>query len=263
MHQSDALSPTLQPARPAYDHEKALLISEQRREFLRHSMGAALVAGITGGSVLPALVHALGKIPEQLIPGKSIYDMRGSVFVDGRLANEDTYISANALVATGSRSYVVFVIGTDAHILRENSRVKFSGTDSFEESLRLATGKLLSVFGARTGGQIHQVQTSTATIGIRGTGLYVESEPELSYACTCYGHVNISASSDPSVSETVIAQHHDAPRYIGKETDGGKLITPAPMKNHTDEELMLIENLVGRKPAFSTLESYSAPRKGY
>jgi hypothetical protein len=35
------------------------------------------------------------------------------------------------------------------------------------------------------------------------------------------------------------------------------------MKNHTDEELMLIEQLVGRKPAFSTLKSYTAPRKGY
>lgn len=263
MRQSLLLSAENQPLSTPYDHQRAILISEQRRAFLRHSMGAALVAGITGSSVLPALVHAFGKIPEKLIPGKSIYDMRGSVFVDGRQADEDTHISANSLVATGSRSYVVFVIGTDAHILRENSRVKFSGTDSFEESLRLATGKLLSVFGARTGDQMHQAQTSTATIGIRGTGLYIESEPELSYACTCYGHVNISAKSDPSVSETIVAQHHDAPRYIGKETDAGKLITPAPMKNHTDEELMLIENLVGRKPAFSTLESYSAPRKGY
>jgi hypothetical protein len=236
---------------------------EARRQFLRYTMGSALVAGITGASVLPALVHAMGKIPKELVAGKSIYDMRGTVFVDGKLANENTYISANSLVETGRNSYVVFVIGFDAHILRDNSRVQFSGKDNFEESLRLATGKLLSVFGARSGGQTHQVQTSTATIGIRGTGLYVESEEDLSYACTCYGHVNIVADSDPSSQETIVATHHDAPRYISKDGKYGGLITPAPMKNHTDEELMLIEQLVGRKPAFATLRSYTAPRKGY
>lgn len=238
-------------------------ILEERRQFLRHAMGSALVAGITGSSVLPALVHAMGKIPEQLIAGKSIYDMRGTVFVDGKLANEDTYISANSLVETGRNSYVVFVIGFDAHILRDNSRVQFSGKDNIEESLRLATGKLLSVFGARSGGAMHQVQTTTATIGIRGTGLYVESEENLSYACTCYGHVNIVATANPEVQESIIATHHDAPRYITRDSSGTDLIVPAPMKNHTDEELMLIEQLVGRKPAFSTLKSYTAPRKGY
>jgi hypothetical protein len=238
-------------------------IIEARRQFLRYTMGSALVAGITGSSVLPALVHAMGKIPDQLIAGKSIYDMRGTVFVDGKLATKDTYISANSLVETGRNSYVVFVIGFDAHILRDNSRVQFSGRDNFEESLRLATGKLLSVFGARGPNQSHLVQTSTATIGIRGTGLYVESEEDVSYACTCYGNVQIAAMADLSVQENIIATHHDAPRYIAREGSASNLITPAPMKNHTDEELMLIEQLVGRKPAFSTLKSYTAPRKGY
>lgn len=235
-----------------------------RRQFLRQAMGASilLTAG-GGGAMLPALVHALGKIPDQLIPGKSIYDMRGSVFVDGKLANEDTYISASSLVETGSSSYVVFVIGFDAHILRENSRVQFSGKDNLEESLRLATGKLLSVFGARTGGASHTVQTTTATIGIRGTGLYVESEPDVSYACTCYGKVDIASTDDPQSKETVVSVHHDAPRYITRDGKAGGRITSAPMKNHTDEELMLIEQLVGRTPSFATLKSYTAPRKGY
>lgn len=238
-------------------------IIEARRQFLRYAMGSALVAGVTGSSVLPTLVHAMGKIPEQLIAGKSIYDMRGTVFVDGKLANKDTYISANSLVETGRNSYVVFVIGFDAHILRDNSRVQFKGKDNIEESLRLATGKLLSVFGARSGGAVHQVQTSTATIGIRGTGLYVESEEDVSYACTCYGNVNIVANANPEIQENIIATHHDSPRYIGKGGGYSQLISPAPVKNHTDEELMLIEQLVGRKPAFSTLKSYTAPRKGY
>ncbi|MBQ0753864.1 MAG: hypothetical protein KBT87_04920 [Gammaproteobacteria bacterium] len=234
-----------------------------RRQFLRQAMGSAIAVTAGGASLLPALVQALGKIPDQLIPGKSIYDMRGTVFVDGRLADEDTYISANSLVETGSSSYVVFVIGFDAHLMRENGRVQFSGTDSFEEGLKLATGKLLSVFGARTGGQTHVAQTTTATIGIRGTGVYLESEEDVSYACTCYGKVDIASIDDPSSKETIISVHHDAPRYITKDGKTGSRITSAPMKNHTDAELMLIEQIVGRTPDFTTLKSYTAPRKGY
>ena len=238
-------------------------VIEARRSFLRRSLGSSLLVTSGAAGLLPGLVHALGKIPEQLIPGKSIYDMRGTVKVNGQRANEDTYISPNALVETGSSSYVVFVIGFDAHILRENSRVQFRGENDIEESLKLATGKLLSVFGARTGGRAHTVETSTATIGIRGTGLYVESEDDVSYACTCYGKVEIASSSDPASTETVVSLHHDAPRYIARDGNSGSLITPAPMKNHTDEELMLIEQLVGRKPPFSGVKTYSAPRKGY
>lgn len=238
-------------------------VIEARRKFLQQTMGSALAVTAGGAGMLPALVHALGKIPEQLIPGKSIYDMRGTVFVDGKKATEDTYISASSLVETGSSSYVVFVIGFDAHILRENSRVQFAGKDNLEESLRLATGKLLSVFGARTGGASHTVQTTTATIGIRGTGLYVESEDDHSYACTCYGKVEIASTDDPASKETIVSVHHDAPRYITRDGKSGSRITSAPMKNHTDEELMLVEQIVGRTPEFTTLKSYSAPRKGY
>lgn len=238
-------------------------IIQARRQFLQQTMGSALMVTAGGAGMLPALVHALGKIPEELIPGKSIYDMRGKVYVDRKLANEDTYISPNSLVQTSSGSYVVFVIGFDAHILRENSTVQFAGEGDLEESLKLATGKLLSVFGARTGGRTHNVETSTATIGIRGTGLYVESEDDVSYACTCYGKVDIASKNDPASTETVVSLHHDAPRYITRDGNAGTHITPAPMKNHTDEELMLIEQIVGRTPPFSGVKSYSAPRKGY
>ena len=55
--------------------------------------------------------------------------------------------------------------------------------------LRLLTGSLLSVFGERGANQALSVNTSTATIGIRGTGIYMEAEPDLTYLCTCYGTV--------------------------------------------------------------------------
>jgi hypothetical protein len=236
---------------------------ESRRRFLRGAMGTGVFVTTGASTLLPALVRAMGKIPDELVPGKSIYDMRGKVWVDGERANEDTFINANALVETGSNSYVVFVIGTDAHILRENSRTQFEGEDdTIEDKLKLVTGKLLSVFGQREERE-HQVETSTATIGIRGTGLYAETAADSSYICTCYGRTQIASRTDGNATEEITSVHHDAPRYVLRDPEKGKLIIPAPMKNHTDEELVLIEELVGRKPPFSSLDSYSAPRKGY
>lgn len=234
---------------------------EARRHFLRMLLATSGVA--VSGSLLAPLVHAFGKVPHQLPPGQSIYDMRGKVLVDGRVANASTPIKANSLVQTTSNSYVVFAVGQDAHLLRENSRLQLSGEDLFAEAMRLFTGKVLSVFGQRSQGKKLAIHTTTATIGIRGTGVYSESYHDSSYVCTCYGHTEIASAANPDETENIISQHHDAPRYIVNNPEGGKLILPAPMKNHSDEELMLVETLVGRTPPFSAAQGYSTPRRGY
>ncbi|MDI1302235.1 MAG: hypothetical protein PSX71_10045 [bacterium] len=234
---------------------------ETRRHFLRMLMATSGVA--VTGSLLAPLVHAFGKVPRQLPPGQSVYDLRGKVLVDGKPANPGTRIKTDSLIETTSNSYVIFAVGQDAHILRENSRMQLAGKDDLADAMRLFTGKVLSVFGHRSGGQKLAIHTTTATIGIRGTGVYTESHADSSYVCTCYGLTQIASKSDPGVTEDVVSHHHDAPRYIVNNPEGGKLILPAPMKNHTDEELMLVETLVGRTPPFSAAGGYSAPRRGY
>lgn len=234
---------------------------ESRRHFLRMLMASSGVA--VGGSLLAPLVHAFGHVPKQLPPGQSIYDLRGKVLVDGQPASQGTRIKADSLVETTSNSYVIFAVGQDAHILRENSRLQLSGSEYFADAMRLFTGKVLSVFGQRSGGRKLAIHTTTATIGIRGTGVYSESYDDSSYVCTCYGATQIVSKTDEKSVENVVSHHHDAPRYIVNNPEGGKLILPAPMKNHTDEELMLIETLVGRVPPFSAAQGYSAPRRGY
>ena len=177
--------------------------------------------------------------------------------MNGTTATKETHIPAGALVETGERSKVIFRVDKDAFILRAESRLQLEGDDSVVvETLRLVTGRLLSVFGRRR----HTMHTSTATIGIRGTGVYVESEPERSYVCTCYGVTDIASSGDPNASETIDSKHHDAPRYVIAASAGDTLIQPAPFVNHTDEELLLIEILVGREPPFAVDPSYDRPR---
>jgi hypothetical protein len=227
--------------------------NETRRLFLQRGLASAFV--MAGGSLLAPVVHALaGQVPKELPPGRSIFELRGSVRVDGVKADKKTIIKANATVETGSNSLVIFRVGQDAHILRENSRIELTSSNAVvPEGLRLLTGALLSVFGKRPSGG-YSLTTSTATIGVRGTGLYAESMPDASYVCTCYGNVVITANQAPEATENIQATHHDAPRYVLASPEGGKLITAAPMKNHTDEELMLVEAIVGRTTPFAPVK---------
>lgn len=230
-------------------------IDDPRREILVRALSAGMFAGASG-IIQP--IYAMGKIPKELVPGKSIYDMRGNVKVNGAQANLDTKIEASDTIATGRSSHVVFAVGKDAFVLRSNSQLQLSGSGVLINTLRLVTGKLLSVFGKTR----HRMQTPNATIGIRGTGIYVEAEPEQSYVCTCYGVVDLFANKDENSRETITSEHHDAPRYILSNESKGKNIRSAPFINHTDLELQIIEELVGRTPPFSMAGGgYSSPRR--
>ena len=225
-------------------------IEDPRREFLIKALGLGLFA-TTSGVISP--VYALGDIAAKLPPGRSIYKLKGSVQVDGKPATIETKVSANSWIRTGKSSRIIFVVGSDAFILRENSELRMNGKDLLIGGMRILTGKLLSVFGKRS--QQHQIQTTTATIGIRGTGIYVESEQERSYVCTCYGQTIITANNDPNSHVEVTSSHHDAPFYIMQHAaENHKIIRPAPVINHTDTELELIEQLVGRTTPFDNFD---------
>jgi hypothetical protein len=130
--------------------------------------------------------------------------------------------------------------------MRDNTEMEIGGADFFISSLRVLTGSLLSVFSRRQQGQRLDLSASTATIGIRGSGIYLEVEPELTYLCTCYGQVAVNAVDDPDDAELITTTNHDSPRYISSKPSQGTRIRNAPVKNHTNTELRLLENLVGR-----------------
>lgn len=216
---------------------------EARRRALLRWLGAGF---FMLGAAPAARAGALGDTPRPLPPGRSIYRIEGDILVNGQAADQHTLIGANDRIRTGPDSHVIFAVGQDAFILRQQSELHLTGRDGLiVHGLRIVTGALLSVFGKRE----HEVQTTYATIGIRGTGVYVEAEAERSYVCTCYGRTQITAEGAPEQTEHIVSVHHDAPRYIGGE--GAQRIQPAPLKNHTDAELALIEALVDRVTPFS------------
>jgi hypothetical protein len=165
----------------------------------------------------------------------------GNVTVNGQPATQGGVVRSGDVLVTGSNSEIVFVVGRDAMLLREDSSASL-----VTNGLRVVTGALLSVFAP--GGR-RQIDTSTAAIGIRGTGVYVESEPERSYVCTCYGVAVLEPRDEPSARETVRTRHHEQPRYIFAR-GAPQMIMAAPVINHTDAELVMLETLVGRQPPF-------------
>lgn len=236
-------------------------IDESRRELLVKLLTSG--AFMLGTGAMSSAVWGMGKVPKILPPGKSFFDIRGHVTVNNVAANLNTLVKPGDVVATGDSSHAVFVVGKDAFFLRDDSSMEIEGS-AIINTIRIFSGRVLSVFGHRAGNKHLSLKSSTATMGIRGTGAYLESDPEKTYFCTCYGAIDIASNVNRNEKTRVVSEHHDAPKYILKKPMSGKLIVPAPMINHTDQELALIESLVGREPPFGIEgDLYSGPRKEY
>jgi hypothetical protein len=197
----------------------------KKRDFLK---GAALLL-----VVRDAL--ALGGVE------KGVYRVSGDARINGQPASRGAEIRTGDTVTTGPGAELVFVVGRDAFLVRQNSSLTFGA-----DVLRVVTGAVLSVFGT---GRRQRIETPTATIGIRGTGVYLEAEPARTYVCTCYGEAELASSSDPAARETVRTTHHESPRYI-MASGAPQMLMQAPVINHFDSELIMLESIVGRRPPF-------------
>lgn len=208
----------------------------------------ALIAGAGAGATLG--LAGLGRLLAADAVTNGVHRANGDVRIGGAEAAPGMPVRAGDAVVTGPNGDVVFVVGRDAFLVRANSRVELEGSaGSFVLSgLRTLTGRILSVFGP---GESRQIQTATATVGIRGTGVYIEAASEKTYVCTCYGTVDIISRDDPSERETVSTRHHDQPRYVLAK-GAPQMLMNAPVVNHTDAELILLESLVGRTPLFGS-----------
>lgn len=177
------------------------------------------------------------------LPSPGLQRIAGRVEVNGRAAREGMPVRPGDTVTTGPASEAIYVVGQDAYLQREGSTVSLFG-DPVQSGLRVAAGKLLAVFGKGD----KQIATPTATIGIRGTGCYLEAAPDLVYFCLCYGQAEITPLKEPTRSARIETRHHDRPLYL--HADGSDMMAPASVINHSDAELVLLESLVGRVPPF-------------
>jgi len=218
-------------------------VQRGRRALLYRAAGLAGFIGM-GGIFDSRRALAAGTTPAQ-----GIRRLSGSVTVNGAPAAEGTLVSAGDTVVTGAASEAIYVFGRDAFLQRADSRISFgSGVGASAAGLlRVISGDLLSVFGK---GNI-RIETPTATIGIRGTGCYIEAQPGRVYFCLCYGVAELIPTAAPNERELIKSRHHDHPMYIYDDPRMPKMMVPAGVVNHFDAELVLLESLVGRRPPFA------------
>ncbi len=222
-----------------------------RRAFLKKIVAAGIVSG-AASSLLVRQVMAMGE-GGQLLEG--VRKVQGEVAVNGSPAQVGSIVFPGDVITTGSASLGVFVIGKDAFLVRENSRIELAGEKAGQgqgstkivKTIKIAAGKVLSVFGS--GGK--RIETVTAIAGTRGTGMYLESDPEVTYLCLCYGGIDLDAKAFPGERKVFDTKHHEQPYYI-LGAGSKRAFLKAPMLNHTDEELTMLEALVGRKPTFGS-----------
>lgn len=211
-----------------------------RRQLLQHLGAAGLLAG---GGVMGFLQRALAAGVNPVPPG--LHKLKGQVSVNGQPAREGQLILPGDTVVTAKDGEAIYVIGEDAFLQRGGSTVSFGKTAA--DFMRVLSGRILSVFGKGD----RAIAFSTATIGIRGTACYIEEGLKAeTYFCLCYGEARVVPTAAPEQWETVITTHHDHPLWIGNDMRMPSMMVNAPVINHTDAELILLENLVGRWPPF-------------
>lgn len=244
---------------------------EYRRRLLLAMLGAGAATAV------PAHGAQFSRLPAKLPPGQFIYRLFGDVRINGIAVSLKTTIQENDVLTTGDKSFVIFVYEADAFILRSNSEMVVRPSAAAEQESpaqvegtapRQPLPKIAGAYGLRRGKALSvmasrqtNIATPSAVIRVRGTGVYVEAEPDESYVCVCYGTTDIESAVAPDVRETVVSKQHDAPKYVSGGSSPS--ITPAPFKNHDDQELLLIETLVGRTTPYFVPAGAARTRSRY
>jgi hypothetical protein len=226
-----------------------------RRRLLKQLSAAGLLA--TGG-VMGFLQRALANGNNPVPPG--LHKIKGKVTVNGQPASEGQLIKPGDTVVTGNDGEALYIIGQDAFLQRGGSTINFGKTAA--DFMRVLNGRILSVFGKGD----KEIRFATATIGIRGTACYIEEKVGAggtaqagapgnmgtapTYFCLCYGTALVTPSAAPAEATSLTTTHHDHPLWITDDMKMPSMMVDASVMNHTDAELVMLENLVGRWPPF-------------
>jgi hypothetical protein len=219
------------------------------RESRRSTLKQLTALGLLGPAGVCGLIQdALAKGDAPPIPG--INTLSGNATVNGQPAKVGSAVKPGDKVSTAKGGSTVIIVGKDAFLLRENTTVTFEENKRKPgalESVLIATGKVLSVFDKREGDGI-TVRAASATIGIRGTGCYIEIHEGRSYFCLCYGEAAIDGAG-MAQTKVIKTTHHESPVWLD-DRGGIMKVEKAGFVNHNDDELIMLENLTGREPPF-------------
>jgi hypothetical protein len=196
-----------------------------------------------------AVLPLVAIIPLKALAATSqIHEIEGDVFINQTKINSASIIRNGDEIVVSKNGKLVFSIGEDAFLVRGGSTLQVYSEEGsvVVSALRLVGGAMLGVFGKRK--KTTRIFTATATIGIRGTAVYASEAPDKFYTCTCYGHTELIVGLE---KEDVIATHHNA-HVVTTNSRGISQMKAFEVIDHNDDELRMLEALVGRKPLFDS-----------
>jgi hypothetical protein len=208
--------------------------------YLGHRCGRRSFLQALGGAAAATLLPLSSRAESG-----EIHELSGDVLANGKPINKRSIIHPGDVLRTQSNGRVTFIIGQDAFFMRERSEMQIEGapTAILINGLRLITGAIGAAFGK---GGPRSITTPTATIGIRGTGVYMETRGDGVYFCTCYGDTVLTSNFDAKDREVVSTANHQ-PRLITRDVKDGSRFHAAPFETHTNEEMDTLEKCVGRR----------------
>ena len=172
-----------------------------------------------------------------------IHNLQGQVWINGVAANRQTPIHFGDRILTGANSRVTLSLDENIYTIHSRSALKLP-EQSKNFTLKVLYGAFLAAFRHDT----HKtIQTQTAVLGVRGTGLYLDTEQPQLYLCLCYGDIDHDGTH-------IHADYHKA---VNIDRQSGAL-TESTMLGHSDDELRELEALVGRTPPTSFIKENRA-----
>ena len=190
---------------------------------------------------------AMGGLPAAVAQQRTnVVQQTGDALLNGSRLLPGQTIQTGDQLQTGPASSLTFVMGNASFLVRQNSMltVERGATLNAVSLLRLVTGAVASVWNK---GGSRSIVTPTLTVGIRGTGVYAEIQPNRdgrTYFCNCYGTVDLTAGASQTVSE---AQYHQSYWAEPVPNKDGSSLTPTGYLNHTDEEQEFLANLINQR----------------
>lgn len=179
-----------------------------------------------------------------------VHQLVGDVTLDSVPLTRNGALQAGQTIRTGADGRVWFSIGSDAYFLRPNSRLRLDASKQREpiiDLVRLFAGALGATFRP---GAPRQLTAPTVTIGIRGTGIYLDTSPEMTYFCTCFGETEMAAPDGSLVGSVIATAERHQARRMQRDGTGAMRMAAAGMEGHTSEEMAQLETLVGRPNPF-------------
>ena len=159
----------------------------------------------------------------------------------------DYFKAKKAAQLAAKENQTIIVIGEDALLTDASFKGEVTLNDEgLIERLKIVSGQALAAFKPRNDRQSELILPN-ATASIRGTGFYanVNHTHDSDYLCCCYGRM-VFENATTGEAQELHNRYHTAV-MINDVGDFAKPPYDAPY-GHYDDELIMLEGVVGRKP---------------